>query len=115
METKSGIKKVQQVGNLLLIDDEYWSPDYTRDFASTHIIGFKKVPKKEYDEMVKRIASKVKSTIDIERLVTQSLAVQPIEILKKVDKKLKNKRTKIKQRNGCTELEIGGERIQIGL
>lgn len=107
-------KEVEQIGNFLKIDGEYWYPYFDDETAQTHVIQFKKLKKEKYDALVVELVKRLKDKVNVEDLLTHSLASADIKDLKDALKALDKKKT-VTQKRGCTALKIGKTELQIGI
>lgn len=107
-------KEVEQVGNLLKIDGDFFYPAYGDESGKTHIIKFKKLKKEKFDKLVIELVKRLKDKIDVEDLLTHSLASADIPTLRLALKEM-DKGIQPEQKRGCTELKIGKASLQIGI
>jgi len=68
-----------------------------------------RIDKKEHYERAKKISNKIAEKADLEEWLTYALMDMNLELLEKLEKKLKQKKfPKITTNKGCFEIRVGG-------
>jgi hypothetical protein len=114
---KKSPKKVESKGNFLIIDGYYYvvdEPNDDNDF-DTGEWKWRRVDRKKLDKMVKRIAKKLKTSLDPEIVLRDALVMLPEKDLDRLDKKLFKtiKKPKITVTKHCVLMKVDNIEIPI--
>ena len=108
--------KIKKKGNYLEIEGKLYKVNQSRSSTTEKFEDMEFEPvNSNIQEMIKKIADKVKDAVNPEEIVENALYDLDEETIKKLFKKLTLKKTKPKMRKryGCFHLNVGGIDIPI--
>lgn len=99
--------KVAKMGNLLIIDGEYYEPIYAKDRAKDELLHFRHVDKKKFEALKEEIAEKLKHKITTKDVIENALADMGLRSLERITAELKKSKPRVKKQYGCFDIVVG--------
>lgn len=104
-------KEVKKIGNVLLIDGEYWQ--FVKEYDETGAMVFERIDKKKFDAIVEKLTERLAPSVDKKEILKEALGELPMKNLERISNLLEKKKVKPRKKYGCLELGIGQERVCI--
>jgi hypothetical protein len=98
---------VKKMGNLLIVDGELYEPVYVAHERNDEIIRFKRISKRRFEFLKKRITAKLQGRLKSKDILENALNDMQMKGLERINKELCKPKPKVRREHGCFDLVIG--------
>jgi hypothetical protein len=98
---------IKKMGNLLIIGDDLYEPVYVTHQRDDELLRFKKISKKRFLSLKRKITERLKGKIKSEDILENALNDMNMKGLERIDKELNKPKPKVRREHGCFDLVVG--------